>query len=535
MDDLKRIVADIESVFVESSYPQAFLDAYDQMECLASRAGRETFLVQKKDTGELAVAKCYDRGMFPMQPDMALLRSFSDAGLPRFYEQYQNDKMLCLVREYIEGDPLSQYARDKQLTLDEIRSLCAQLCDILSLLHTRRPPVVHRDIKPENIIVRPDGRIALIDFDISRTMKQEAETDTVCFGTRGYAPPEQYGFAQTDVRADIYAVGMLLRYLVTGSVRPNRNITMDAGLQQVIDRCTAFSPDDRYQSVQEVKRALLSRKKEKRLSARKLLCATLAGLLCLMAGFCLGRYTDLFPVQPGRIAFSEPLMEAAVRAQLDVADDVPLTREDLWKIKRIYIYGIQTFQTEEDFQRCTVDESVRGQLHSLRDVALLPNLEAIHIVHQGQMDISALANAQNLRTIELKHLHLSDISALGTLPGLVDTVLFDVGISDVTALSACARLETLDIGLNPITAMAQIGVHPNLRYLSLKWLRLDTLEGIEQMRHIRGLFIQDAEIRDLSALKSLPELETVYLDESQAEAVAAQLSGSKAQGIITEP
>ena len=54
MNELKRIVADMESVFAESSYPKDFLAAYDQMECLASHTGRETFLVQRKADGEMA-------------------------------------------------------------------------------------------------------------------------------------------------------------------------------------------------------------------------------------------------------------------------------------------------------------------------------------------------------------------------------------------------------------------------------------------------------------------------------------------------
>ena len=71
MNELKRMVEDMQSVFAESQYPQDFLDAYDQMECLASHSGRETFLVRKKENGETAVAKCYDRAAFtfPLRPE----------------------------------------------------------------------------------------------------------------------------------------------------------------------------------------------------------------------------------------------------------------------------------------------------------------------------------------------------------------------------------------------------------------------------------------------------------------------------------
>ncbi len=72
------------------------------------------------------------------------------------------------------------------------------MCDILNYLHSQNPPIIHRDIKPQNVIVDERGRVTLIDFGISRMYDAGARADTLCFGTRHYAAPEQYGFAQTD-------------------------------------------------------------------------------------------------------------------------------------------------------------------------------------------------------------------------------------------------------------------------------------------------------------------------------------------------
>ena len=73
MKEIRHIVEDIQAVFAQSSYPVEFLAAYDQMECLSSHSGRETFLIQEKATGRPAVAKCYDRTLFPFQPDYSFL------------------------------------------------------------------------------------------------------------------------------------------------------------------------------------------------------------------------------------------------------------------------------------------------------------------------------------------------------------------------------------------------------------------------------------------------------------------------------
>jgi serine/threonine protein kinase len=77
--------------------------------------------------------------------------------------------------------------RENDLGEQEIANLVAGLCDVLAYLHHRPEPVIHRDIKPQNVIVRPDGSVALIDFDIARTYSAGRKSDTVFFGTRAYA------------------------------------------------------------------------------------------------------------------------------------------------------------------------------------------------------------------------------------------------------------------------------------------------------------------------------------------------------------
>lgn len=531
MSDLKRIVADIQSVLEESSYPQDFLDVYDQMECLASHSGRETFLVRRKSDGETAVAKCYDREAFPLQPDTALLKRFDSPGLPHYYGEYHNEKTLCVVREYIEGTPLDRYARDRQLTREEILSIALQLCDILEGLHKRTPPVIHRDIKPENVIVRPDGSIVLIDFDIARAVKENARKDTVFFGTKGYAPPEQYGFGQTDQKADIYAFGVLLRYLVTGSTHPNGNIRMDECLQRTIDDCTAFSPQDRLPDMAAVRRSLTAGER-RRLPLR--LCACLAAALALLgAGFLLGRWTTP-PKPPESVAFVEPMMESAVRAQLGLDDGACLTREALAQVRKIYIYGTEVFSDPEEFYRRSIDHSTRGALRTLEDLSRLPNLEEVHIVYQGEIDVSALAAAQQVQTVEIKHARISSVAPIAAIRRLKHAILFDTDLSDVTALQLCPQLETLDIGLNPIPAMDQIGSHPQVRSLTLMWLRMDSLAGIERLPEVRAVTLQHAEIGDLSALNDLEKLEAVYVLAEQEAAVRAVLGERNVKVIVTE-
>ena len=525
MKELKRIVENIQSVFAESSYPQEFLNAYEQMECLASHSGRETFLVQRKDTGEAAVAKCYDLAVFPMQPDFSFLRDIDHPGLPRVYEQYRSERTLCVVREYIEGEPLSDYAREKQLSMEENLAIADQLCDILQALHSHRPPIIHRDIKPENVIIRPDGSAALIDFDISRSYKDHEGNDTVFFGTKGYAPPEQYGFGQTDSRTDIYAFGVLLRWLITGSIHENRNITVNADIQRVIDRCTSFSPEARYADIAEVRRALKAvRTRTPRWPMSAVLALLAVAALCLCAGFAAGRFTEWLKPVP-KITFAEPLIERAARLQLG-KETGALTEDDLAQVKSLYIFGGEAFSSVEQYVGQRVDDHAEGPIRTLDDLALLPNLESVFIGRQGYVDVSGLAWLARAESVELKHMRISGVQPLAHISRLKYAVLFDTGVSDVTALEACPWLETLDVGLNGITSLAGIGSHPNVRNLGMMWNSLDDFDGVaERLPNLKTLTLQHGSCRDLSGLADAPRLAVVYVLREQEAAVREALAG----------
>ena len=101
--------------------------------------------------------------------------------------------------------------------MEEVLDIGIRLCTVIDYLHTRQPPIIFRDLKPANIMLTPDGQIYLIDFGIARHFKPGQTRDTMAFGSPGYAPPEQYGKAQTTPRADIYSLGATLHQMLTNS------------------------------------------------------------------------------------------------------------------------------------------------------------------------------------------------------------------------------------------------------------------------------------------------------------------------------
>ncbi len=163
--------------------------------------------------------------------------------LPKILDAAEKDGKVAVLEEYVSGDRLDFLLEGGPLPPGEARSIARQICRGLYVLHSL--DAVHRDVKPENVILRGDEAV-LIDFDASRVVKPEQRTDTVVLGTTGYAAPEQYGISQTDGRADIYSLGVMLNLMLTGK-HPSRELA-PGRLGRVVQRCTQINPQKRYKS-----------------------------------------------------------------------------------------------------------------------------------------------------------------------------------------------------------------------------------------------------------------------------------------------
>ncbi|MCL2605519.1 MAG: serine/threonine protein kinase [Defluviitaleaceae bacterium] len=203
--------------------------------------------------GKLYVLKVFTKiYKFPIYQSLAKLKH---KNIPRIAEAVSFEDSFYIIEEYIDGKTLKEILTDTgALIKAEALDTMYQLCDVLAYLHSQPVPIIHRDITPANIMLTVDGVVKLLDFDIAREYKKDEERDTEIIGTKPYAPPEQYGFAQSDHRADIYALGVLLTVMLTNTYFPRR-IT-DAHLKRVARRCTAIDANKRYKNVKQLKRRL---------------------------------------------------------------------------------------------------------------------------------------------------------------------------------------------------------------------------------------------------------------------------------------
>lgn len=234
----------------ELDYETEFkLSFYEEISTLGySSKGAKIKLVKHKQSGEIYVIKELSQDAFPF---FRMRASNSFFGVPKIEEIIEAPASIFVVEEYINGINLEKKIHEGLFSEKDAVHIICQLCDILSQFHNRPVPVINRDIKPSNIILDSRMQVCLVDFDTSKFHTPDATKDTVLMGTPGYAAPEQYGFLQSDVTTDIYALGVLLNKMLTGEF-PTESL-YQGKLSKVIKKCISLNPKDRYSSVEVLK------------------------------------------------------------------------------------------------------------------------------------------------------------------------------------------------------------------------------------------------------------------------------------------
>lgn len=207
-------------------------------------------VVRNAVTGQYMVYHVSAAENFPVMSRISML---NHRNLMRVYDVALNGGYCVSLCEYLGGTTLEAAVNTRGAfgERDAVR-IMTQVCEALSALHANG--IVHRDVNPSNVMLTSDGTVKLIDFDITRVSNPNAPKDTRILGTLGYASPEQFGFAQTDARSDVYSCGVLLNYLLTGR-QPNE--TLCAGkLQPVVLRCIEIDRAKRFDSAAQLEAAL---------------------------------------------------------------------------------------------------------------------------------------------------------------------------------------------------------------------------------------------------------------------------------------
>lgn len=221
------------------------------------------YLAKHKDLEEYRAIKqvakaCVDAGQF--RKEALILKCIRHPGIPVVYDLEEDEDFCYLIEEFLEGDSLYALVSDmghfsKAMTV----RYGIQICHLVNILHSARPtPILYLDLQPRNLLVCEDT-IKLVDFDHAIHL-EEAKHLTKRYGTIGCAAPEQYTGAILNERTDIYAIGAVLYYMLTGDfpgktpVYPKEKI--DRSLAKVLYSCLKENPKERYESADQLGRAL---------------------------------------------------------------------------------------------------------------------------------------------------------------------------------------------------------------------------------------------------------------------------------------
>lgn len=230
------------------SFERYLGDTYELVDTLKNSAQGFVAAVYDKRARRLCTMK--QRALKSL-PIYQTLQGLNNPHVPQIYRLFERDEKLIVVEEYIDGQTLEEILLYRPNALDEAAAekILLQLCDALAAIHAQN--IICRDLKPSNIMLTEKFFVKLTDFGIARIFKPDTAADTETLGTKGYAPPEQYGLfdlGQSDPRSDIYALGVTLKELL-GKDYGGR-------LKKILDKCTAQDPARRFQSADELRDAV---------------------------------------------------------------------------------------------------------------------------------------------------------------------------------------------------------------------------------------------------------------------------------------
>lgn len=262
-DYLKEFSASYKKQLNSFCLPDKLSDSYTLCSCLKHSGDKEIYLLSDKKDALYVLKKGTNSQCTQIRQEYQLfqrLETLKDMPIPHCTDFWEDADSCFLLRTYIEGCSLSDYLEKRlYFTPQEMIDYMLDICNIVKILHTQSPPIIHRDIKPENFIIQKGtGRLYLIDLDTARQYSPDKSRDTRLMGTPSHAAPEQFGFSQSDIRTDIYALGKTMLYLLCGSTEDSalNKASIPKPFKKIVRNCISFAPEKRYSNVDQLIRSL---------------------------------------------------------------------------------------------------------------------------------------------------------------------------------------------------------------------------------------------------------------------------------------
>lgn len=529
---------------ISGELPDTITADYELLSCYQYAEKKQTYLIQRKTDNRKMILKCARGEYLPfLREEAEFLKDRKFSFLPCYMSYYESDGSAFLFREYIEGSTIWDIVeKHGPFEQKEALAILKKTAAMLKMLHAEVPPVIYRDLKPQNIVVTSRGECYLIDVGTVRQYADDKQQDTVVVGTRMAAAPEQFGYSQTDERTDIYAFGILMNYMLTGSMKADNrknvgNPIIKSDLQKIILKCTAFSPEQRYQKVSQIEKQIdrlmqYQGKRHKTMRAARAVLITAACLVCLVFGA--GKIKENISSE---VRFEDMLLETAVRNELGKNQEEKIYVSDLVNVDQLIICGdevISDYDSHRHYMKThwINDNNVEGR-GTIQDISLLqkmPNLKILVLDNQKLTDISPLKNL-DLQIVSLCGNRISDISPLQNSASLLELYIAETQVSDISVLADKKALRVLDISYTFLSSVEPLrglkigelsmfdvtpedytvlGELPLLWKLEIRDVPSDGLEVIAGIESLERITIYSSNITSLDLFARLSNLK--YLD-----------------------
>lgn len=238
----------------EAVYVEAIRRKYTLLRKLGEGLSCEVYLAEHKQLHHLCAVKCISKEKFDreaFEKEAELLSGLNHFYFPVLYDCEEDELCWYLIQEYISGQSLRNLKDIKKtISQEEIIRLAVDLCEAIKWLHERKPyPILYLDLKPEHIIISREG-IKLLDLGSAVYLRGKQISGNVT-GTAGFASPEQLKGGNIDERSDIYAIGAVLYWTMTGNVagysgEPGSIPGYHREWSRIIQRCLELNADNRY-------------------------------------------------------------------------------------------------------------------------------------------------------------------------------------------------------------------------------------------------------------------------------------------------
>lgn len=258
-----------EHQIAHAPLPMRLAETYSLSSIIKDTTDKKVYLLKDHNEQPFVLKCCSSMYARALRQEYDFLTHHTNSDFfPNAVSFFEESDMCFLLRDYIKGPLLGEHSEHLYAHCTHFRDFedallpyMIECCQIISILHHENPPMIHRDIKPENFVWKETAHaLILIDIDAGRQFIPSKTRDTVFTGTYGNAAPEQFGFGQSDVRTDVYGLGKTFLSLLSGNESfPEAGIDipdLSADLATILQKATAFKPEERYMTVLQLQKAL---------------------------------------------------------------------------------------------------------------------------------------------------------------------------------------------------------------------------------------------------------------------------------------